>query len=747
MPLPGNLALTGRVVAALDGEGSLWLTGANLVRLPMLGLVRNHVDPERQETMDVKKPFRDRLGQLWTARSDGLFRRDVAVPGWRRVPESVRPRQLVQASDGGIYFRDSDRLKRVDLKTLRARTVNLPLLGPDQKLLSGPISHGDRMWLLGAEGRLVAGRWRGGLWAWEMEPSPASVNARNDLWMDEQGRPWMAVSNRLFCRSVAGWEEVPLPAGIKGVIAISSISPDAAVAVQYQPPQVLALTRSSQGWSARSLLDQEALKGIGALYSVRMGAKGLLWLGSERGVLRIRSGSPVQITRLGTSQGLPDDDTNSGGLILETDGRLLVGTIRGLSEIDTRQEQAMELLAASAKPTILEARCGDWISPGAVPQLTKRHNQGAVLWELGFPGAMRGEWAHFEFREAGGAWTKVAGTALQFPEVSPGNHTYEVRMVPFLGSPGPALDLQIHALPPWYRHPVAYGVWMLILLGSVYGGFRWRLALLERRNQHLQKAVDMATADLNATQEDLKGLNRRLYELNDAKNRVIGLAAHDLRNPLTSILLYCEMMSEDPPTPKVGKQVGAIKTLGTTMADLIKRLLDVHAIEAGRAEAPRIASMDLTASLAKAISRAANAAGRKHIQLDFKEAPPMEVLADVTHVGQILDNYLSNALKYSPSDTTVTVSLTGEETQVRVLIKDQGPGLTAEDLGRAFGEYARLSARPTAGEASVGLGLSLVKRMAEAMGGAVGVESVHGEGATFWLALPKPTLEPAPGGP
>jgi len=150
-----------------------------------------------------------------------------------------------------------------------------------------------------------------------------------------------------------------------------------------------------------------------------------------------------------------------------------------------------------------------------------------------------------------------------------------------------------------------------------------------------------------------------------------------------------------------------------------------------------IASVNLASAVTKAISRAANTAGRKHIQLDFKESPLMEAQADASHVGQILDNYLSNAIKYSPPETTVTVLLVGEADQVRVLVKDQGPGLTAEDLDRAFGDYARLSSQPTAGEPSMGLDLSQVKRLIEGMGGNVGVESVPGHGATFWVALPR----------
>jgi signal transduction histidine kinase len=197
------------------------------------------------------------------------------------------------------------------------------------------------------------------------------------------------------------------------------------------------------------------------------------------------------------------------------------------------------------------------------------------------------------------------------------------------------------------------------------------------------------------------------------------------------------MMLEDPPTPKVGKQVGAINTLGSNMADMIKRLLDVHAIEAGRAEAPLLVTMALGDVVDKAQGRAVTSAGRKGITLEVSESPPVEVQGDPAHVGQILDNFISNALKFSSPGTTITLLVQGKGLVGKVLVKDQGPGLTPEDLDRVFGEYARLSARPTAGEASVGLGLSLVKRMAEAMGGSVGVESIPGEGATFWLALPK----------
>jgi signal transduction histidine kinase len=125
------------------------------------------------------------------------------------------------------------------------------------------------------------------------------------------------------------------------------------------------------------------------------------------------------------------------------------------------------------------------------------------------------------------------------------------------------------------------------------------------------------------------------------------------------------------------------------------------------------------------------------------------VHADASASLQILDNLVSNAVKYSPPGKRVVVRITNDELRISnvhsslhtsgvcIAVQDEGPGLSDEDKTKLFGKFARLSARPTAGEHSTGLGLSIVKRLAEAMNGNIHCKSTLGEGATFILVLPQ----------
>jgi signal transduction histidine kinase len=228
---------------------------------------------------------------------------------------------------------------------------------------------------------------------------------------------------------------------------------------------------------------------------------------------------------------------------------------------------------------------------------------------------------------------------------------------------------------------------------------------------------------------------KHLADLNKEKDEFLGIAAHDLRNPLSKIQFIAEKMSykaaEFTPELITDAAEDIVYTVGGMM-ELIGNLLDTNAIEQGKI-ALEVNPIEIGVIIEHIVQDYKERAATKKITLEYSQDNPLPlVLADEVAVVQIFDNLLSNAIKYSPTRTSVGISLrVGENSTVELRVRDQGPGLTDADKTRLFQKFARLSAQPTGNEHSVGLGLSIVKKLVERIGATISVESVVGEGSTF----------------
>jgi signal transduction histidine kinase len=172
------------------------------------------------------------------------------------------------------------------------------------------------------------------------------------------------------------------------------------------------------------------------------------------------------------------------------------------------------------------------------------------------------------------------------------------------------------------------------------------------------------------------------------------------------------------------------------MAEMVQNLLDANRIERGEMQL-NLAPIDLGPALKSVVGTQRSHATAKQQTIHLEsEATPVVVLVDPSVSVQVLENLVSNAVKYSPPGKEIFVRLKRHAQGVRVEVQDQGPGLSAEDQKKLFGKFARLSAKPTGGEPSTGLGLSIVKKMVEAMNGKVWCESELGQGATFIVEFP-----------
>jgi len=264
----------------------------------------------------------------------------------------------------------------------------------------------------------------------------------------------------------------------------------------------------------------------------------------------------------------------------------------------------------------------------------------------------------------------------------------------------------------------------MFLLGAIFEGGRER-----------------AFARLSDANAKLATSNDQLARLNQEKNEFLGIAAHDLKNPLTVIIGSAELLQMNLPASQTAKLASNIVGAGQRMFQLIKDLLDANAIEQGKFTS-KIERCDLRALAVECATNNQAHATRKEIVLCTEEGEPMWGRADRSATMQILDNLISNAVKFSPHKSTVQVQVSLENGRVEIGIQDQGPGLSLDDQKKLFGKFTRLSAQPTGGESSTGLGLSIVKKLAEAMAGTVSCRSELGAGATFILRLPAWEDEP-----
>ena len=302
-------------------------------------------------------------------------------------------------------------------------------------------------------------------------------------------------------------------------------------------------------------------------------------------------------------------------------------------------------------------------------------------------------------------------------------------------------------------------------LGALSDAFNAMTAEVRAGLEGLRAEKLSVEAKVHERTLELSAANAHLRTLDEEKNAFLGMCSHDLKNPLGAILSLADFVRETPGVPPEARaHARDIHDSAQFMLGLVVNLLNLTAIEAGRFPLEP-ETLDLRTLAAQAVDAYRERARHKRIDLDLllptptpdvltpaattaagrddphPEASPSPelVVGDRRALTQVLDNLVSNAVKYSPLGGRVRVGITRGNERLCLLVADSGPGLSAEDQGKLFGKFARLSSRPTGGEHSSGLGLSIVKRLTEAMGGRVGCESELGRGATFRLELPAAT--------
>jgi len=241
---------------------------------------------------------------------------------------------------------------------------------------------------------------------------------------------------------------------------------------------------------------------------------------------------------------------------------------------------------------------------------------------------------------------------------------------------------------------------------------------------------------------EIEAKNQQLIQLNQERNEFFSIVVHDLKNPLQSIQGAAELIETSFCDFSQAELVDFAQLIGESsrrMFELISNLLDVNRIESGKYSV-NLREVNLFPLVYRIVKDYTQRAQAKNITVHFENNQALTAIVDKNLVIQVLENLLSNAIKYSPYGKQVYVRLMLWEQRLRCEIEDEGPGISAEDQEKLFGKFNRLTARPTAGEHSTGLGLFIVKKLVEAMRGKVWCESQLGQGAVFIVEFPTTPL-------
>lgn len=262
-------------------------------------------------------------------------------------------------------------------------------------------------------------------------------------------------------------------------------------------------------------------------------------------------------------------------------------------------------------------------------------------------------------------------------------------------------------------------------------------ACLDRKRLHDQE--EKHRAELEEANRVIQQQNEELKESNELKDRFLQIASHDIRNPLTIIAASVYTLRRDLGEnllPNHEEVFSAIDRATRGMSSIVETFLEYQKIREDKCTVES-GEVDLNRIAAEVVFDCQEVATRKRIVLELE--PDIRLphcRGDSNRLGQVLTNYVSNALKFAPADTRVVVRTKWGEMGCRCEVQDQGPGVKPEERERLFQEFARISNAPTGKEKSTGLGLSIVKHLVEMQCGRVGAEFPADRGSIFWFEVP-----------
>ncbi|MEQ8221902.1 MAG: hybrid sensor histidine kinase/response regulator [Candidatus Eremiobacterota bacterium] len=255
------------------------------------------------------------------------------------------------------------------------------------------------------------------------------------------------------------------------------------------------------------------------------------------------------------------------------------------------------------------------------------------------------------------------------------------------------------------------------------------------KNQELEEA----NRELIRMKSELEDRNKELNRLNEDKNRLLGMAAHDLRNPIGAIMSYSEFLLEEDKIKAdetYADFIGTIRESSEFLLHMVNELLDISIIESGNLKLT-LSDVDFISFVKRNITINSVLSEKKGINILFNHDSDIpHVKIDIHKMEQVFNNLISNAVKFSYPGSKIEILIRKHMEELVVSVKDEGKGIPEREFSRLFKPFSRTSVQATGDEASTGLGLAIVKKIVEGHGGKIWVESIVDKGSTFYFSLP-----------